>query len=283
MKPRYKSRLPLLGERLAAIAAAPDSADAVIVATLLSERRRTEAARREDGERQRQEFTSMVSHELRAPLTAIKQVIENLQRGVEGELTPPQLRRLEMARRNVERLERLTGDLMQFTRLEAGRLPMRFAKVDLPELVTDVANGLRGQVEARGLSLTAEIAGAVPPLVADADRLRQVLINLVDNALKCTRPGGRIALHLSGDEKGARIGVEDTGIGIAEEDLPRIFEPFLQLGGCAEGPHDGSGLGLAICRQIVRTHGGRIDVSSMPGCGSVFSVWLPLSPPTPSP
>lgn len=282
MKPRYKSRLSHLGERLAAIAAVPDSADAVIASSLLPERRRSETAKQEDEERLRSEFTSMVSHELRAPLAAIKQVIENLQRGVEGELTPSQFTRLEMARSNVARLERLTGDLLHFTRFEAGRMPMRYAKVDLPALVADVASALRQEVEAKGLLLSTEIVAGVPPLLADADRLRQVLINLIDNALKCTGPGGRIALRLSTDAEGVRIGVEDTGEGIAEEDLPRIFEPFLQL--CSQGgvPNRGSGLGLAICRQIVRAHGGRIDVSSMPGCGSVFSVWLPPAPPASS-
>ena len=220
------------------------------------------------------EFVSNVSHELRTPMAAIKGFL-----GVvlddEGSLESEQRRHfLTIAREQTERLSRLIDDLLDISRIEAGRrerLPEPFAAADL---VREVSHAVKDQMAAVGLTLVVQ---PVPPdrlVVADRDQMAQVLLNLLANALKFTPPGGRVELSTGGDEREFWWQVSDTGCGIAGDELDRIFDKFYRCTTVGPAP-PGTGLGLAIARELVLGHGGRIDVDSELGAGSRFTVYLP--------
>jgi two-component system sensor histidine kinase BaeS len=224
------------------------------------------SARLADTDAQRRRLLSDVSHELRTPLTVIQGNLEAIIDGVypadEAHLAPV----LEEARV----LGRLVDDLRTLASAEAGALSLERESVDLHHLAADLVAGFRAQADAAGVTLAVEGAG---PVIVDADpeRLRQVLVNLVANALRATSHGGRITVAVSTDEQGApTLRVEDTGTGIGAEELERIFERFYRSIGSR-----GSGLGLPIAREIVRAHGGRIVAESRPGVGTTMTVRLP--------
>jgi two-component system sensor histidine kinase BaeS len=227
------------------------------------------SARLADTDAQRRRLLSDVSHELRTPLTVIQGNLEGIIDGVypadEAHLTPV----LEEARV----LARLVDDLRTLASAEAGALSLEREPVDLVHLAADLVAGFRAQADAAGVRLAVE-GGDVRVLVdADPERLRQVLVNLVANALRATPRGGRISVVVSVDDGGEpTLRVEDTGTGIGREELERIFERFYR-----SAESRGSGLGLPIAREIVRAHGGRIEAESRPGVGTTMTVRLPRS------
>ena len=224
------------------------------------------------------QLTSIVSHELRTPLGTIKQAIELIQEGVDGPISEKQKQRLDMGKRNVERLVRLTKDLLDFTRIEAGKVQMNYEKTDVNELMTDVYHLMKPAAEAKGIALILDLPEQHRDIVCDSDKIRQTVINLINNATKFTDSGGKITLKGEAIEAGVRIDVEDTGIGIKDMDVSMIFEPFRQIKD-GRASSDGSGLGLSICKLLVEKHGGTIDVRSTYGEGSTFSITLPDRPP----
>ncbi|WP_342745534.1 ATP-binding protein [Cystobacter ferrugineus] len=227
----------------------------------------------------RDQFMSIASHELRTPLTPLKATIELLLRQCRTgqELSPERLRgTLERLRRQVDRLTRLIGDMLDVSRLQAGRFSLRRTPMDLSALSREVVDRI---AHARG-ELTAPISLELPeePLVGvwDEQRLDQLLTNLVENAVRYSRPDKPIHVRVRPRDDGVLMEVEDQGIGVPTENLPHLFEPFYRAQNASSHHAGGLGLGLAICREIVERHGGRIHAESQgPGHGTRFSVFLP--------
>jgi two-component system OmpR family sensor kinase len=227
-------------------------------------------------EAQRQ-FLADASHELRSPLTAVRANVEALRRGTD---TEPAERdeTLRIVEREVDRMGRLVDDLLTLARADAGQEPGR-ARLSLDALLLEVYHQQRPLAGRVRLSL-----GEFEPVEidGDADRLKQLLLNLVDNALRHTPAGGTVTLDLIHGEREAIIRVRDTGPGISAEHLPRIFERFYRIDSARSREMGGTGLGLAISQEIAEAHGGRIEVESTVGVGTTFTVVLPSPNPAPS-
>ena len=218
-------------------------------------------------------FVGNVAHEFRSPLAVFKGALDNLADGLHGPLIPDQAEPIAMCQKEVDRLKRLVTDLLDLTRIGAGRLPMLQQEVNLQEILQAVGAMFQVLVKERGLGLMMDLPEAPVVVVGDRDRLQQVFINLVGNAAKFTKTG-EIQMRLRKDSDAAQIEVEDTGPGIPEADLERVFDKFEQVGASTE---EGSGLGLPIARDIVELHHGRLWAESEPGKGSRFIVRLPIS------
>jgi hypothetical protein len=226
--------------------------------------------------RVRSEFLSRISHELRTPLNAVLGFSQLLEADPRDPPSAGQLRRLRLIRESGQHLLQMIGDLLDLSRAEAGGLALRIELVPLVPVAQDCVQMLQPAAAAAGVSLAVEVQGALA-LQADPTRLRQVLLNLLGNAIKYNRAGGRVDLRASRDGDWIRIEVHDTGIGIAAADLPLLFDPFWR-GAQAQGRQDGAGIGLAIAHSLVQAMGGQIAVRSTPGAGSVFTVRLPAAP-----
>lgn len=219
-------------------------------------------------------FVHNVAHELRSPLTIIKGALDNLADGLHGTLTADQLEPLMMSQRETARLKRIVGDLLDASSVEAGKLRLVHEPVSLQDCLRTVAKSCEGLAGERGLNISTDLPAAPVTIMGDQDRLNQVFINLLVNAIKFTEHGGiRIRLIDHGDA--AQIDIADTGRGIPSEDLERIFDKFERVGPAHQ---DGSGLGLPIARGIVELHHGRIWAESRVGQGSRFVVRLPHGP-----
>jgi signal transduction histidine kinase len=240
---------------------------------------RTLLKKQQEATRIRDEFISIASHELKTPLTSLKlqtQINRRLLQGkpevVAAALTDRFQKYLDVSGKQVERLTRLIEDMLDVSRINAGKLALRKDEVDLPELIEEVADRLSPQISAAGCTLSLEIESPIRGYW-DRYRIEQVIINLTTNAIRYGG-GGPIRIFAKLDGDSAIFSVEDHGIGIEAHNVARIFERF------ERAQHsrniDGLGLGLYICRQIVEGHGGSIGVKSQPGKGSVFTVSLPL-------
>jgi two-component system OmpR family sensor kinase len=215
-------------------------------------------------------FLADVSHELRTPLTSIRGNIDLIRR------MGPDAESLDAVQSEVDRMIRLVGDLLMLSRAEAGTLPLAKAPVEMDTLLLEVLQQAillaQGKVEVSvGILEQAEVVG-------DRDRLKQLLLNLVVNALQYTQPGGRVLLSLRAVDDCLHITVSDNGPGIPPPELPHIFDRFYRVEKSrSRGSSGGSGLGLSIAQWIAHSHDGRIEVASEPGKGTTFSVWLPLT------
>ncbi|MFH2204077.1 MAG: PAS domain-containing sensor histidine kinase, partial [Elusimicrobiota bacterium] len=218
-------------------------------------------------------FVSMVSHELRTPLTAIKEGIDIVIDGTAGEISEEQKQFLELAKRNVDRLSRLINDVLSFQKLEADKVELKLEEGDILMTVKETLAALQPSARAKGLALELRNGHVLSMTRFDRDKIVQVLTNLLNNAVKFTEHGA-IVVAASAEEDGLRVSVEDTGPGIAAEDMPRLFSSFEQFGP-AKSMTGGTGLGLAICKQIVEKHGGRIWAESELGKGTRFCFTLP--------
>ena len=220
-------------------------------------------------------FTSMVSHELRTPLTAIKEGIGIVLDGAAGEINEEQKDFLDTAKRNVDRLTRLINDVLDFTKLQSGKMFMKIAENDIGAMIKEVVKTQMPVAKEKGLYLKTEIVPGIPKVQFDHDRIIQVLINLVNNALKFTEKGGiTVSAYLKSGS--VSVSVDDTGPGIKEADLPKVFQEFRQIEDAKTRKAGGSGLGLDITKEIVARHGGRIWAESQYGKGSSFKFTLPL-------
>jgi signal transduction histidine kinase len=233
--------------------------------------------------RVKNEFVSIVGHELRAPLTAVIGYAELMEEvDVVGPLTPLQQEYLAEIQRGGGRLKRLVDDLLDYSLAEHGALKLDRRAADLSERLRGAVESQRPNAARAGVTLGARLPAG--PLVADvdADRIEQVVLNLIGNALKFTPEGGEVDVALSRDGDTALITVTDTGAGIAEADLPRLFDKFFQGAGGQESPRGrgGAGLGLAVAKAIAEAHGGRIRATSEPGRGACFEVRIPIGTPT---
>lgn len=214
---------------------------------------------------QRRRLLSDVSHELRTPLTVIQGSIEGILDGV----YPADEAHLAPILDEAHLLQRLVDDLRTLASAEAGRLSLHREPTDLARLTADVVDGFRAQADTVGVRLSIT-AATLPPAHVDPERLRQVLSNLVANALRYTPAGGEINITLAGTDAGVRIDVTDTGRGMAPAELDRIFERFYR-----SDDSRGSGLGLPIARELVRAHGGEVRATSRDGGGTTITVTLP--------
>ncbi|HZI94093.1 MAG TPA: ATP-binding protein [Patescibacteria group bacterium] len=225
---------------------------------LLERETEREMDRLRELDRLKTEFLSNVSHELRTPLTAIKGSIDNMLDGVTGEISDRQRGYLKRINENTEQLNRLIADLLDLARIESGEVPVRPRSMSVNRLIDEAAESMRPALERRGVHLKVEQPREDLVITADRDRLMQVLFNLIGNAVKFTGQGGTVTLdarHM-GDE--IVVSVSDTGVGIPEHDLERIFDRFYQSPVAAGTKSSGTGLGLPIARSLVELHGGRL-------------------------
>jgi signal transduction histidine kinase len=227
--------------------------------------------------RARDEFLSIASHELRTPLASLQLAVQRLRRAGNAGRSPEQLdQTVERMERQVRRLNRLIGQLLDVTRIRSEQLDLEVGRVDYGRLLYEVAEGLQGELERAGCALTVEVPEAQVVGEGDWERLDQVFVNLISNALKYGA-GSPVRVRLSQLQGHAWVEVEDGGIGIAPEDQERIFGRFER--GVSTRHYGGLGLGLYIIRRIVETHGGEVGVRSEPGQGSTFWVRVPLARP----
>lgn len=222
------------------------------------------------------DFVANVSHELRTPLTAIKGMLETLRDGAVDDLKvrDPFLETVEC---ETDRLIRLVKDLLLLSRADSEALNLRRQPVDLVELVGEITDRLASQAEIRELVLAVEAAPYTPPAWGDPDRIEQVMVNLLDNAIKYSRPGGVVTVGVtSGQEHSVLVQIRDQGIGIRASDLPRVGQRFYRTDKARSRAEGGSGLGLAIAQALVSAHGGQLKIESQEGQGTVVSFTLPV-------
>ena len=226
----------------------------------------------------RSAFVSVVSHELRTPMTSIKGYVDNMLDGLTGPLSEKQSYYLERVRFNVDRLTRTINDLLDLSRIEAGRVELSVNDVSLNAMLTEVTDAFKPSAKAKAVLLLIDCSIIETTVPADPYKLRQVLSHLVQNAMKFTPPHGRITLSAEPCPDGAMLfSVSDTGIGVPPHERTKIFERFYR-GEAVDVELRGAGLGLAISKSLVELHGGRIWVESEPGEGSRFLFTIPANP-----
>jgi signal transduction histidine kinase len=220
-------------------------------------------------------FLATMSHELRTPLTALAGYGELLADQVIGPMSEPQLDILERMRSVTTHLSAMIEEILAFTSLEEGRETVRPTEFLAEDLVRSALAVVEPMAEQRGIALDLDLRSTAVRMTSDIDKARQILVNLLGNAVKFT-DRGRVAIRLAKASTSVRIDVEDTGIGIPADELPRLFRPFAQVDTGLTRRHGGTGLGLYISRRLATMLGGHIEVASEPGVGSTFSVVLPL-------
>ncbi|HSV99341.1 MAG TPA: PAS domain S-box protein [Sedimentisphaerales bacterium] len=225
------------------------------------------------------QFISTVSHELRTPLSSMREAVIIVLDGVAGKINKDQRHFLDVAKRNIDRLSRLIDDVLDFQKLNAGKMRLNMQPNSIVAAVNEVFNTMQPNAGKSGVHLAVDSQPDLPAAVYDNDRILQVLINLVSNAIKFTPPGGRVQMSVSGEPDHVVVRVSDTGYGIPKEDLSKIFDRFYRVNRPGK-EIKGTGLGLTIVSKIVAAHGGRIEVESELEKGTTFTVFLPLVPPS---
>jgi len=240
----------------------------------------TDVTKQRELDRLKSQFVSSVTHELRTPLVATQKALDVILTKAAGPVNEDQARFLDIARRNLERLYALINDILDLSKLEAGKMQMTFAPASVEKMIEEVCSSLGSWANSKGIQFVKKVESGLPTVTMDANRIIQVLNNLVSNALKFTPQGGLVTVEAkSRGGQHVEISVQDTGIGIAKEDLEKVFERFLQVGERRQTDVSGTGLGLSIAKEIVERHGGRIWAESEKGQGTKFSFVLPLQPP----
>jgi signal transduction histidine kinase len=237
---------------------------------LLSARFGQMAERLQEAEELERNFLMTVSHELRTPLTAIRGHVEALREGVAQD-EASRKESLGVIAAEAARLERLVGDVLDLAKLDTRRFTLRQEEVDMARLLERAYAAFSEEARRRGIDYESEIS-ARPVIVADGDRVLQIISNLLSNAFRWTPDGGRVELALDQQNGLVSVAVQDSGPGISADEVDRIFRPFWSRDG------SGTGLGLAIARELASAHGGRIELQTEPGHGTRFELVLPLSP-----
>jgi signal transduction histidine kinase len=228
-------------------------------------------------EQLRRDLVANVSHDLATPLTAIQGFTEALL----DNMVPTEAGRAEMygsIYREVQRLRRLVGDLQDLSALESGMGHIQPQPLDLAQLVEEALRVVGAEAQERGVSLLRRVPPDLPAVLADGDRITQVLLNLLDNALRYTPPGGSIVAGARVVDGAVEVSIADTGSGIPEDELPQVFERFYRVDRSRSRDTGGGGLGLAIVKAIVTAHGGRVEARSALGKGTEMRFTLPLAP-----
>jgi signal transduction histidine kinase len=232
----------------------------------------------EVADRHKSEFLANMSHELRTPLNAIIGFSEVLLQRMFGDLNGKQEEYLQDVLSSGRHLLSLINDILDLSKVEAGRMDLELERFDLPQALHDTLVLVRERAVRHGIELHLDVDGRLGPLVADERKIKQVLLNLLSNAVKFTPEGGRVEVGAVPTDGGVEISVTDTGIGIAPENQELIFEEFRQVGGDYAHKREGTGLGLTLARRFVELHGGRLWVKSQPGQGSTFTFSIPERP-----
>jgi signal transduction histidine kinase len=236
-------------------------------------------ARLRELDRLKSDFLGNVSHELRTPLAAVKGYVDNLLDGVAGPLSDKPRHYLGRVRDNADRLGRMVSDLLDLTRIEAGKIELLPQALPLADVVIDAVDDLRPVAAARRVRVNVDLPPC-PAVWADPDKMHQVIANLLANAIKFSPPGGEVVVTAHADvEDRVRLVVEDAGPGIPIDERERVFDKFYQVGRVEGERLPGTGLGLTIARHLIELHGGRIWVEEAPGGGAAFVVQLPVSAP----
>jgi two-component system phosphate regulon sensor histidine kinase PhoR len=220
----------------------------------------------------RREFVSNVSHELRSPLAAIRAMTETLQDGALNDTDTAQ-DFLTRILNDTQRMTTMVNELLELSRLESGQAPIHLAPVSLESVVAEIESRFDVSPDHERLKLETNVPDGIPLVMGEADKLNQVLANLVENAVKVTGDGGLISISANATDRWVEVKVSDNGIGIAREHLPHVFERFYKVDRSRRD--GGTGLGLAIVKHLVQAHGGDIKVESVEGEGSAFSFTLP--------
>jgi signal transduction histidine kinase len=232
----------------------------------------------EAASRHKSEFLANMSHELRTPLNAILGFSEVLAERMFGEVNEKQAEYLQDILSSGRHLLSLINDILDLSKVEAGRLELELGRFHLPTALDNAVTLVRERATRHGITLTQAVDPGVGDVVADERKVKQILLNLLSNAVKFTPEGGRVDLTVTAAEDGITIAVRDTGIGIAPEDQATIFEEFRQVGRDDARKQEGTGLGLTLAKKFVELHGGRIWVQSQVGQGSTFTFTLPVRP-----
>jgi signal transduction histidine kinase len=232
----------------------------------------------EAASRHKSEFLANMSHELRTPLNAILGFSEVLAERMFGEVNEKQAEYLQDILSSGRHLLSLINDILDLSKVEAGRLELELASFNLPTALDNALTLVRERATRHGITLTQHVDPGVGEIIADERKVKQILLNLLSNAVKFTPEGGRVGLTATAAEGVITIAVSDTGIGIAPADLATIFEEFRQVGRDDARKQEGTGLGLTLAKKFVELHGGRIWVQSEVGQGSTFTFTLPGRP-----
>jgi signal transduction histidine kinase len=224
----------------------------------------------------KEEFLALTTHDLRSPLTVISGVISFFTSGRLGELSPEQNNMVAMMERNTQSLIELVNDLLDASKLESGTMRLDVTSIDLRGLLEELHEAMEPLAREKEITLEEKLAAALPPVEADRTKFRRILVNLLSNALKFTPKHGRVEVRAELEGERVRLTVADTGVGIAPEDVERLFDKYEQARSRATRGEKGTGLGLYITRQLVELHGGEIEVQSELGRGSTFSFTLPV-------
>jgi PAS domain S-box-containing protein len=228
-------------------------------------------------DRLKSDFVSVASHEVRAPLSFIKSYLELMVSGAVGPVSEEQLSFLQTTLEAADRLYRLTDNLLDVSRIEAGAMALEMRPVSLPAVITQVGESVRRQFTDRQLQLRLDLQPGLPPILGDAERIEQVMYNLLSNAYKYTAEGSVTVRAWCRDDQ-VQVDVQDTGYGISAEDQEQLFNRFFRSADSAVRRQPGSGLGLNITRSVIEMHGGEIWLTSEPAKGSTFSFVLPAAP-----
>jgi PAS domain S-box-containing protein len=230
--------------------------------------------------RMKNEFVSTVSHELRTPLTSIKGYIDLILDGDAGEINEIQAEFLGIVKESSDRLVELINDMLDISRIESGRIVLKIEPLDIGDRIASAAATFRAVLDQSGRTIHIDVPSDLPKAAGDADRIGQVLINFISNAIKYSPEGGDVYITASAAGPMVRVGIRDEGIGIAPEDQERLFSKFYRVDSSLTREIGGTGLGLSICKSIIDIHGGGVGVESEPGYGSTFWFTLPVARPT---
>ncbi|TGC08443.1 PAS domain S-box protein [Methanolobus halotolerans] len=227
-------------------------------------------------DRMKDEFLSNVSHEFKTPLTSIQGYSQLISDGTLGPVNEQQKKAVDTVVRNSERLRKLVDSLLYLSRAQAGKLSYSFDEIMISEIINDSIQDLALQAEKKDITIKMDISEDLPSIRGDRDKLTDVLINLIDNAIKFTPKGGKIGVGAYVDDSSIHVSVSDSGIGIPEDKISSLFKRFYQVDSSVRRRYGGTGLGLYICKKIVEDHGGNIWAESIEGEGSTFHFRLPL-------
>ena len=238
--------------------------------------RRQIEARLAEASKAKSDFLASVSHELRTPLNAIIGFSEMIRDAVIGPLDASYREYGGDINESGRHLQNIINDILDISKIEGGRLELRDEIVSIGETAEACRRIVAAMAEAAGVSLSLNISGALPLIRSDQVRFRQILLNLMSNAVKFTPAGGRVRVSASIEADGAVITVEDSGIGMKAEDIAIALEPFRQIDGPLSRRFDGTGLGLPLAKALVELHGGRLEIQSAPAAGTLVRILLPL-------
>jgi two-component system sensor histidine kinase/response regulator len=258
----------------------PDQLRIVIGRGLERRRLATESARlRREKEMMRENFITLVSHQLRSPLTSVKQYFGVIREGFAGDVTEKQKEIIRKAGDYIDSLLKLINDWLDVSRVEAGRIRDKSEPVSLAVVLSEAAEALKPQAQAKKVVLKLSLADNLPQLIGDPNCLKEAFLNLLSNAIIYNREGGTVTVTAKEQDDDLAVEVSDTGIGISKENLPFIFDEFFRVKSKETQHISGTGLGLPIAKKIIEAHNGCVKVVSEPGKGTTFSILLPGAQP----